>query len=131
MKFRMKIESEQSGKQRVLVCNDEKGYEEERDDPVGQPWYIKRQPICLAKPDPTDKEKRVPYDPLKEWRESDRMKKADSPESLYDALKFREVAPVYRIPPSLMEKLNTWLIIGIFGILCFFTFLIYSSNTGG
>jgi len=113
-----------------LVCDKEEGYEEKRDEPVGQPWYIKGHPVYLVKPDPNNEGKFLPYDPLKDWRNSDRMKEADSPESLYDAQNFREVAPVYRAPPSLMEKLNTWLIIGIFGILCFFTFLIYSSSNG-
>jgi len=129
--FRRKSKLKKPQLQRVLICDDESGYVEVEGKPVGQPWYIKGQPIYLARRDEKDNNKLVPYDPLKNWRESNRMKDADSPESLYDALKCREVADVYRIPPNLMEKLNSMLIIGIFGILCFFTFLIYANNTGG
>jgi len=127
--FSMKPKSKQPQKQRVLIFDAEGGIKEEKREPVGQPWFIKGQPVYLAKHDKDGK--LVPYDPLQEWRKSDRMKDAKSPEALYDAINWREVDGVYRLPPSLIEKLNTGLIIGIFGILSFFTFLIYSSNTGG
>lgn len=129
--FGRKPKSKQPQLQRVLIFDAEKGIEEKKHEPVGQPWFIKGQPVYLAKRDNDDNDKLVPYDPLQVWRKSDRMKEAKSPEALYDAINWREVDGVYRLPPNLMEKLNTWLIIGIFAILSFFTFLIYSSNTGG
>jgi len=139
--FGRKPKSKQPQKQRVLIFDAKEGIEEEKCEPVGRPWGLKGRYACLArrgendnnkdKDKDNDNDKMVPYDPLQDWRKSGRMKTAKSPEALYDAIHWREVDGVYRLPPNLIEKLNTWLITGIFGILCFFTFLIYSSNTGG
>lgn len=117
---------------RVLIL-DKEGVEEKMDTPAGIPWAFRGKPICVAEKDKNDSVKLVPCDPLQRWRDSSRYKKAQvkSPESLYRALKWPEVTKVFRISGSFLEKLNTMLLIGLIGILCFFIYLIYSSTTGG
>lgn len=119
--------------QSVLVIDAKKGIKIEKKKPVGRPWLLDGKLVYVAKHDDKNGGELVPYDPLQEWRSSDRMKKAkaQTPEGLFDAINWPEVKSVYRQKPNLLEKLNPLLMIGLVGILCFFIFLIYSSATGG
>jgi len=112
----------------IKVFDAVEGITDEWGEPVGRPWLLKGKTVYLAK---HKGDELVPYDPLQEWREAKRMGKAHSPEALYDAITWPEIKGVYRLGSSLLEKLNTGLLVVLIGILCFFIFLIYSSATGG
>lgn len=114
--------------QQVLIFDAEKGLTVKWREPVGKPWLLKGKAVYLAK---REGEELVPYDPLQEWRGAKRISQANSPEALYDAITWPEVKGVYRLGSSLLEKLNTGLLVVLIGILCFFIFLVYSSATGG
>lgn len=54
-----------------------------------------------------------------------------TPDDLYDALVWRPADRMFRSEPTLLQKINSGLMIGLFIIMCIFAFLIFSSITTG
>ena len=115
----------------VLVF-DESGISVVQRELVGKPWLLNGNYVYCAKPKDGNQKELIPFDPLAKWRaEREKRQTVHTPEDLYDAIEWREVAAVYKLGGNLMQKLNLGLMVALVGILCFFVYVIFSSITGG
>lgn len=113
------------GSATVLIM-DEAGIRLGKHKPVGTVWRFRGENVYVAR---IDGDQLVEFNPLAHTTNGNRPKY--TPEDLFDAIHWHEVKVIYHIAPSVLNKLNTGLIIALVGILLFFIFLLFSSITGG